>query len=618
MAQARERETRRGKAGVTDFTRLVEARLSRRDFLATALTGTGACFLGGVLVPAADAYTEDPLDFTAVPAGTRDTITLPDGFNWHVVMRWGDPLWTDGPAFDERTRGTAASQELSAGDNNDGMWLFTIGNRSILAVNNEYVNRRIMFGEQGPHSLDDIRKGKAGHGVTLCEIRQTGDVWQIVKDSPYNRRITPDTPMQITGPARGHGMLRTSADPEGISALGTWSNCGSGHTPWGTYLSCEENFNGYFSSSDENLALSKFQERYGIRHQDRGDNWARSDERFDIARHPNEVNRVGYVVEIDPADPDSVPRKHTALGRLKHENAEVTLSADGRVVIYLGDDERGEFLYRFVSSEKFVAGGDNSSLLERGTLHAAGFNADGSGQWIELTPSATGMTEAEICILTRLAASAVGATTMDRPEWVAVNPRRPEAYCALTNNRFRGIRPNAGGDSMAVNGPNPRPENLYGQIVRWRPENGDHGSASFTWDLFVVAGNPLVHRDDHAGSGNIHPGNLFNSPDGIAFDTQGRLWILTDGDHSNEGAFQGMGNNQVLLADTLSGEIRRFLVGPRECEVTGMTWSADRRTMFIGIQHPGSGGNGHFPHGGKHVPRSCIIGVRRDDGGLIG
>ena len=502
------------------------------------------------------------------------------------------------------------------------MALFGHDGRSVLAVNNEYVNRRIIYGGTGigePENADDIRKGKAGHGVSIVEIARTGGRWSIVIDSPWNRRITADTPVRITGPAAGHDLMKTAADPTGTRARGTWNNCGSGRTPWGTYLACEENFNGYFSSSDPALEVGADFRRYGIGLNDWGYAWASADERFDIARHPNEPNRAGYVVEIDPLDANATPNKRTALGRFKHENAEVVLAANGQVVVYMGDDERGEFLYRFVSDGAYAQGGDNHDLLETGRVFAARFADDGRGEWVELTPASTGLaSQAEICIHTRQAASAVGATTMDRPEWVAAHPQKAEVYCCLTNNRNRGVRPNAGGDAAPVGGPNPRARNRYGQIVRWRQDGGDHLADGFAWDLFVVAGNPRVHDDERAGSANVNEDNMFNSPDGLAFDRNCMLWIQTDGRYSNRGDFDGQGNNQMLVGDPETGEIRRFLVGPRECEVTGIAWSADRKTLFVGIQHPGERGGSNFPDGGDTAPRSCVVAVTRDDGGPIG
>ena len=267
-----------------------------------------------------------------------------------------------------------------------------------------------------------------------------------------------------------------------------------------------------------------------------------TDERFDIAKHPNEPNRAGYIVEIDPLDPKSTPQKRTALGRFKHENAEVVLAAGGRVVVYMGDDERGEFIYKFVSDGRYAESGDNSNLLENGKLFAAKFAEGGRGEWVELTPKTTGMaSQAEICIHTRIAASAVAATTMDRAEWVAANPKKAEVFCCLTNNKNRGKKPNKGGDATPVGGPNPRANNRYGQIVRWAPDGGDHLSTAFSWDLYVVAGNPAVHKGANAGSKNVTPYNMFNSPDGLAFDRNGMLWIQTDGKYTNTKGFAGPG-----------------------------------------------------------------------------
>ena len=612
------------RSGPTDFDRLAENAMSRREFLGGMIAFGASAFVMGAagLGPPAARAAPPRIGFEPVAANILDTVTVPRGYSWHVVARWSDPMWSDSMPFDQATRGSGASQERAFGDNNDGMSLFDAGGRSVLAVNNEYVNRRIIYGGTGigePESADDVRKGKAGHGISIVEIAQTGGRWSVVVDSPWNRRITADTPMEIAGPAAGHELMKTAADPTGTSARGTWNNCGNGRTPWGTYLACEENFNGYFSSSDPDLEVGAEFKRYGIGLKDWGYAWASADERFDIAKHPNEPNRAGYVVEIDPLDPTSMPKKRTALGRFKHENAEVVLAGNGQVVVYMGDDERGEFLYRFVSDGVFAEGGDNGDLLKSGGLFVARFADGGRGEWLALTPASTGMaSQAEICIHTRQAASAVGATTMDRPEWVAAHPTNAEVYCCLTNNKNRGVKPNAGGDATPVGGPNPREKNLYGQIVRWKPDGGDHLAGGFAWDLFVVAGNPLVHDDDRAGSANVDKDNMFNSPDGLAFDSDGLLWIQTDGKYSNTGDFDGHGNNQMLVGDPETGEIRRFLVGPRECEVTGITWSTDRKTLFAGIQHPGEKGDSHFPDGGDTVPRSCVVAITRDDGGPIG
>ncbi|MGH1368341.1 MAG: PhoX family protein [Maritimibacter sp.] len=605
----------------TDFDEVVDSAMSRRGFLGSVMTfGLGSFMLGtSAMTRMSDAATMDRFGFEGIPTSTADTITLPEGFEWEPLIQWGDPLTADGPAFDPTTRGTAATQALAFGDNNDGMELFTKNGRTVMAINNEYTNIGTLWGNNAeagvPASDDDIEKGMMAHGLSVVEIVNEDGKWQVKVDSELNRRITPRTPFELVGPAAGADLMKTEADPTGTLSLGTWNNCGSGRTPWETYLACEENFNGYFSAADAAHEVSAELKRYGVSAKDWGYGWAKVDDRFDVAKNPNEPNRAGYVVELDPFDPTSTPKKRTALGRFKHENAEVVIAANGKVVVYMGDDERGEFLYRFVSNGTYSATGDNSALLDDGTLYAAVFSDDLTGKWVALTPDTTGMSAEEILVHTRLAGSKVGATTMDRPEWVAANPARVEAYVALTNNKNRGIKTNAGGDETPVGGPNPREANNYGQILRWVPEGEDHAAETFTWSLFALAGNPEVHGDTYGGSENINAGNMFNSPDGMMFDDTGLLWIQTDGNYSNEGDFAGQGNNQMLAGDTTTGEIRRFLVGPSECEVTGLTWAPDRRTMFVGIQHPGEKGGSAF---GGEVPRSGVFAVRRTDGGLIG
>lgn len=612
----------------TDFDVLADKAISRRGFLGSCVGLGASAFVMGVTSSypmSALARTSGKLSFEAVLTNTLDTVTVADGYSWHTVASWGDPLWSKGEEFDHASRGTGASQELAFGDNNDGMSLYTEHGKYVLAVNNEYVNKKIFHGNRDSkqaETIDDVRKSKAGHGLTVMEVAQKNGQWSIVKDSRYNRRVTVDTPMDIVGPARGDDRLKTAEDPTGTTSKGTWNNCGNGRTPWGTYLACEENFNGYFSSSDDQYEISKELKRYGVKNKDKGYNWAMADERFDVSKHPNEANRAGYIVELDPLDPTSTPKKQTALGRFKHENAEVVIADSGHVVVYMGDDERGEFLYKFVSDgkyQRFASKAENSALLESGRLYVAKFHDSGVGEWLALTPETTGMnSQAEVCIHTRQAASAVGATTMDRPEWVASNPYKKEVYCALTNNKNRGKKPNAGGDETPVGGPNPRKENNYGQIVRWMPASGDHLATGFSWDLFVTAGNPTVHANAYAGSSNVTALNMFNSPDGLAFDKRGVLWVQTDGKYTNKDEFAGQGNNQMLAADPDTGELRRFMVGPKECEITGITWSIDGKTMFVGIQHPGEKGGSHFPGGGDSVPRSSIIAITKDDGGYIG
>ncbi|MUK29200.1 DUF839 domain-containing protein [Aliivibrio fischeri] len=611
----------------SDFSNMVNARLSRRGFLmGTAAAGAGAFLtLNPVAKAIAGNMNNALLNFEAIPTSTSDSIVLPKGYSWNTLMSWGDPIFANAPKFNSNGKQDSKAQALQFGDNTDGMSVFPLSNdRAILAVNNEYTNYEFLFAHQGKEmTADDVAKAQAAVGITIVEIVKKNGQWVMDSAGKANRRITANTEMEVTGPAAGHDLLKTKADPTGKKVLGTFNNCANGETPWGTYLTCEENFNDFFGS-EQNAELTPDDKRYGIKAEQSDYQWHNFDDRFDVAKNPNEPNRFGWVVEIDPNDPTSTPLKRTALGRFKHENAALVVNDDGHVVVYLGDDERGEHLYKFVSKDKYQEGNNraNRNLLEEGTLYVAKFamkddKLEGDGQWLELTYGKNGLTrengfnsQAEVMIFARRAATQVGATTMDRPEWVAVHPDKKHVFCTLTNNKYRGVK-----EGQDVDGVNPRAENHYGQIVRWAPTNANHGSDTFQWDLYVIAGNPTVHKDSlYAGSDNINKDNMFNSPDGIGFDKAGRLWIQTDGNYSNKGDFAGQGNNQMLCGDPNTGEVRRFLTGPIGCEITGLTFSEDQKTMFVGVQHP----SGHFPQGGNNKPRSTIVMITKDNGGVIG
>jgi secreted PhoX family phosphatase len=627
----------------TDFDELIDKAMSRRALLRggakAALVASTAGFFANPLAKAvADTMSATKLmGFESIPASTEDTIKLPQGYRHTVLMSWGDPVLAGAPSFDHSGKQTAEDQAKQFGDNTDGMTLFPLlkadgsedPNRAVLAVNNEYTNNEIVIGADATRNLDDVRKMQAAHGVTIVELKRDAQgQWQYVKDSKYNRRLHANSDFELSGPVAGHDSVKTDADKEGRLVKGTFNNCANGHTPWRTYLTCEENFHNYFGASDESKLPADVAKEYGVKANEDGNMWWKYDERFDLAKNPQEANRFGWVVEIDPMDPSSTPKKRTALGRIKHENADVVLNKDGRVVVYMGDDERGEHIYRFISKNRFNPNNlkANADLLDEGTLYVAQFDGeasegskhDGKGRWVELTHGKNGLTkengfndQAEVLVHTRKAAKQLKATSMDRPEWITHNPHTGQVFCALTNNKHRGNK-----EAQPLNGPNPRQSNHYGQIIRWTPAGEDHTSDTFEWDLYLLAGNPAVHKDSlYAGSANITEQNMFNSPDGLGFDKDGRLWIQTDGDMSNEGDFAGQGNNQMLCGDPATGEIRRFLVGPQGCEITGLTFSPDYRSMFVGVQHPTVG----FPDymdGGK--PRSSILVVTREDGGIIG
>ena len=665
-------------------------------FLA-GLTGCGSGD-GGTPAPASPAAPAAPtvpaavsermLGFDAVATSRADAVVVPRGYVATPFLPWGEPIDAFGPAWKADATNTAAEQERQVGDNHDGMTYFGFdaggtgyGDRSdegLLVMNHEYINPEYFYSPDvdpadwlAPFTLEKARKAQAAHGVTVAHVRRAADgTWTHVKNSPYNRRIHGNTPMAIQGPAAGAAAMRTAADPAGVEVLGTLNNCGNGWTPWGTYLTCEENFNGYFGKTGASPTFTPLESRYGITAAGAGYRWHTVDPRFDVTATPNEPNRFGWIVEIDPFSPGSKPVKRTALGRFKHENAELVIAPNGRVVVYMGCDERNEYLYKFVSDGTFdranPTSGANRRLLESGTLYVAKFEAGatagdamGTGTWIPLVHGRNGVVaaagfadQAEVMIKARQASDLVGATMMDRPEWVAANPKRPgEVYCTMTNNNRRGTTPassNAADGSTAagaarppVDEANPRSNNVWGHIVRWNETGADAAATTFAWDIFVLAGLPSV-TDARRPSANVTLDNLFNSPDGLAFDGFGRLWIQTDGSFSDSGNFVGMGNNQMLVADPATKEIRRFLVGPSGCEITGIAWTPDRRTMFVNVQHPGEVGDhpnrprhgdgttltddqiaraptafSQWPTAGTR-PRSATVIVRRTDGGPIG
>jgi len=550
-----------------------------------------------------------------VATSSGDAIVVPEGYQAQILAPWGSALFADSPAWKGDASETADEQARQVGDNHDGMHFFAIPGtdssaEGLLVMNHEYTNYEYLFvpGPDAndplePWSLDKVRKAQNAHGISVLHVRRnsTGQ-WEVVIGSYYNRRLTGRSPMDITGPAAGHALMQTAADTTGTRVLGTLNNCGAGRTPWGTYLTCEENFNGYFGTLDGAYVRDSNQTRYGLSPSGFDYRWHELDSRFDYALNPNEANRFGWIVEINPYDPASLPKKRTALGRFKHENAALTISSEGHAVVYLGDDQANDYIYKFVSKNKYSATNMNANLdlLDEGKLYVARFtdgatagDAMGVGEWILLDKTDNAILaadpnfadQAEVLIKTRLAADAVGATKMDRPEWVAVHPTTQEVYCTLTNNSGRSVTDDA----------NPRASNRWGQIVRWREAGGDPASvADFEWDLFVIAGNPIAFdaADARAGSSNITTANTFNSPDGLAFDAEGRLWIQTDGNYSNTGNFEGQGNNQMLVADVKTKKIDRFLVGPSGCEITGIDWTPDGKTLFINVQHPGEA-SGH-------------------------
>lgn len=669
----------------------VAANPRRRALLKAGLGVSALPFFGGLAACGSDSdpvtFSEKMLGFEAVPMSTADTVVVPTGYVATPIVPWGEPINDRAPAWKADASNSAADQEQQVGDNHDGIFFFPFNlartgpgessDEGLLAINHEYLNPEYFYAPGNdpadylaPFTAEKARKGQAAHGVAIVHVRKQPDgSWIHVKSSTYNRRIHGNTPIDIQGPAAGLDAMKTAADPSGRRVLGTLNNCGSGITPWGTYLTCEENFNGYFGWNGEKTQTAN-EARYGIQKDGFGYRWHTVDPRFDVAVNPNEPNRFGWVVEIDPFAPNSTPVKRTALGRFKHEAAEVVIAPNGKVVVYMGCDERNEYIYKFVSAGTFdrtnPTSAANRRLLEEGTLYVGKFEAGatvgdrmGTGRWMPLVFGQNGLTpengftsQGDVMIRARQAADRVGATMMDRPEWIAANPKKAgDVYVALTNNNRRGSAPEssnkpdgttAGGSARPpVDEANPRPNNVWGQVLRWSEAGGDASALTFTWDIFVMAGQPSI-TGARAPSSNVNASNLFNSPDGLQFDAFGRLWIQTDGNFSNSGEYAGMGNNQMLVADPQTKEVRRFLVGPSGCEVTGVCWTPDRKTMFVNIQHPGELGShprapknpdgsimgdnqisrtptlfSQWPIAGQR-PRPATVVIRRIDGGPIG
>lgn len=663
---------------------LLRARLSRRQLLAGGSSLAAGGVLGSLALSGCDGGRPlRGLGFPAIPFSREDRVTLPPGYAAQVVYALGDPL-APGLA-DYSNDGSNVDFDQRSGDHHDGMSFFPLPAGSdnsahgLLALNHENITQDYLHPAgattdgNGNRPLAEVRKEISAHGVSVVEVARSGSGYTVVRDSPLNRRITPNTVMRLAGPVAGSALVQTAFSPDGTQTRGTLNNCANGYTPWGTYLSCEENWHGYFKTDETNPGPEKT--RYGVGASSNY-GWETASDAADssgeLARYDttpngasarddyrNEANGFGWIVEIDPYDPAAMPVKRTALGRFRHEGCWPSRAIAGQpLAFYMGDDNRGDYIYKFVTAEVFQPGVSNGDLLDQGTLYVARFDADGSGEWIALDRghpalAAAYADQAELLVNTRSAADLVGATPMDRPEWAAINPANGEVYLSLTNNSQRGSRQptdaanprdyDSGDGDAATEG------NVNGHIIRWR-ENGDDPAATrFQWDIYLFAARP-----DAAATINLSQldaGNSFSSPDGLWFDPRGGngiLWIQTD-----DSAIADLTNNQILAAipgqlgdgdvvqsgdqltyaGALPGtDLRRFLVGPRECEITGIDVTPDGRAMFVNIQHPGENGSpadpsSHWPGSDSDAtvvasrgqrPRSATIVITRNDGGRIG
>ena len=621
-------------SGNAAFADVLSLRLSRRELLQAGAAGAALGLLGGCA--ALPGVTPRLPAFKPVPVSSDDRLQVPEGYEARVLYRWGDPVGIAAsmPAFRHDASNSAADQAVQAGMHHDGMHFFPLprggkdSSHGLLAMNHEYLDEGLLFTDgQKTWSAEKVAKAQNSVGVSVIEVKLEAGRWEVVRPSRYARRITARTPCRVSGPAAGHALMRTAADPEGRTVLGTYNGCAHGWTPWGTYLTCEENWNFQFMNSSGTIPSD--QQRYGVSAKGRNYRWELHDERFDAGRHPNEPNRFGWVVEIDPYDPSSVPVKRTALGRMKHEGAACAVGPKGRLAFYMGDDEGFEYIYKFVTAGVWNPDDReaNRNLLDSGTLYAARFNADGSGDWLPLVHGQGPLVAANgfpdqgaVLVRTRQAADAVGATKMDRPEWIVPHPVTGEVYASCTNNAARGQK----GAKEGANPANRRAPNPFGHIIRWREDGGHLSATRFAWDVFVEAG-PSSHGGTIRGDG-------FACPDGLWIDSMGTLWVGTDVSPTalGKGEFAQFGNNQLLAVDPTTGQFRRFLTGPRGCEITAFHTTPDNRTAFVNVQHPGEvpgdrsnpdnpRANSNWPdYDPAGRPRSATVVIRRTDGGIIG
>jgi secreted PhoX family phosphatase len=658
------------------FDAVLAANLSRRAVLTGAVAGMGLAACARIPTKSVGKASA----FKSVAPQNTDALIIAEGYRHNIVARWGDSLVTGTPDFDTRRLAAddwldadaVAAQRRQFGTNADAVGYFPQVHgraaRGLVCVNHEYVNGELIWPTHSGVGMKAARAKawfdqhpqavafmQAAHGVSVMQLQRDENGWTRELSSPFNRRITANTPMDIHGPARGHELMRTKADPAGTRVLGTFANCAAGKTPWGTYLTSEENVDDYFAGGaamreTREPAMSDAYRRFPLR--DHGFyHWNFQDPRFDTAVEPHEPLRFGWMVEIDPHDPKSIPRKRTALGRMQHEGANTIVGKSGHVAAYMGDDDKFEYIYKFVTRDQFDAKNPaaNRDLLDHGTLYCARFDADGTGEWLPLVQSENGplnssagfATQGDVVIKVRAAADLMGATPMDRPEDVEPSPITGRIYIPCTKTSERGMP----GDTdysgrhvdTGVNAANPRPDNKFGHIIEIAEDGDDARATKFTWSVFLLAGDPAQGRyiadardvargfsessltgTDTYFAGYPNPAELspVYCPDNLGIDPQGRLWIVTDSDN------KGNPNNGCYVVPTSGpdrGLLKQLASGPNNCEVCGCEFTPDGRTLFLTIQHPGEGGTfarprSHWPDGNGLPPRAALVAIEREDG----
>jgi secreted PhoX family phosphatase len=631
---------------------IVNRRFGRREALRgmLAVGAIGALAGAGAMATSRHAYAQalGTFTFDEVESGVDDKHHVAAGYDAEILIRWGDPVVKGAPAFDPAAQ-SGDAQEMQFGYNNDYVGFVPLpegsnaADHGLLVINHEYTAAHLMFAgladAEGEYDVtkqtrDQVDIEMSAHGLSVIEIRRGEDGrWAVVPDSPYGRRITArTTAFEVTGPAAGHDRLKTSADPTGAHVIGTINNCAGGTTPWGTTLHAEENFNGYFYGelTEAHPEYSNYK-RYGVG----GDAyaWGLHYDRFALDREQNEPNRFGWVVEIDPYDPASTPKKRTAMGRFKHEGAETILDKSGRVVAYMGDDERFDYLYKFVTAGTYDPANRaaNMDLLDEGTLYVARFDEDGTLAWLPVVVGQGPLTaengfasQADVLIETRRAADLLGATKMDRPEDVEPDPKTGRVYVMLTNNTKR--------TAEQIDPANPREANQYGHIIELQT-GGDHLATTARWEILVQAGPPSRPEMRATFNPATTDNGWFGSPDNCAVDPEGRLWIATDGND-----YEYSGRTDGLWAMETDGELRGtsrlFFRVPVGAEMCGPKFTPDGETLFLAVQHPGDGGQ-EWPGFGRPStfadpstrwpdfqdgmpPRPSVVVITKADGGVVG
>ncbi|MBJ2145207.1 PhoX family phosphatase [Vibrio sp. IB15] len=665
--------TRFNKSNNKPFEEVLEANLSRRNVLKgglgiSAMTAFGAFGLGGhstanaATMQATGAQKSTAtLAFESVKGSLTNSVVVPKGYTAQVLVPWGTPLNKQGNPWLKDGTNNAQDQANALGMHHDGMHFFPLdgnSNDGLLVINHEYIDQKALhangptYNEGARPNIGEVRKEINAHGVSVVRVKLEGNQWVMVDNDPLNRRYTGATVMDLSGPVAHSEFTKTKFSQDGSQARGTLNNCGNGYTPWGTYLTCEENWPGYFvnkgttTPAQERIGIATDKTRYGWDTLS-GDKQERLDEfaRFDVTPtadspmddYRNEAHGHGYIVEIDPYTANSRAKKRTALGSFRHEGCTFGKLTEGEpIVFYSGHDSRFEYLYKFVSEAKWdprdaepsnrLNAGDK--YMDKGTLYVAKFNDDGSGTWLPLTLNSkttnggklgdTFDSQAALIVNTAGAADLVGATPMDRPEWCSVDPMTGTAYLTLTNNNKR----------KEANSANPRVNNKFGHVIRW-----DEGKTAgeFDWDIFVF-GSPAV-EDKSINRSGLTDMNQFASPDGLAFDARGILWIQTDNGADEVTGYTNdqmlavvpsqltddQGNSAVIDAKN-QAQLKRFFVGPNGCEVTGFTISPDFKSLFVNIQHPAnwpSSDDATAQTQGNVRPRASTVVIRREDGGEI-